>query len=72
MMWTDDPEFDFDRYESEQIERIERLPVCCCCKEHIQQEAALYYNDQWVCEDCEDDFFREVIKEDYLVPVEDD
>lgn len=71
MMWTDDPELDFERYEAEQIERIERLPVCCC-NEHIQQETALYYNDQWVCEYCEDGFFRDVIKDDYLVPVEDD
>ena len=50
MTWSDDPEKDFERYDAEQQKDLDRLPVCCCCEEPIQQEKAIYYNDQWCCE----------------------
>ena len=44
---TDDPLYDFDRYDAEQESRLEELPICECCGKPIQQERAVYYNDQW-------------------------
>lgn len=62
---TDDPLYDFDRYDAEQESRIEELPICECCGNPIQQERAVYYNDQWCCEECEHDFWQD-IREDFL------
>ena len=38
MYFTNDPLRDFERYEAEQAEKTERLPVCEICGEHIQDE----------------------------------
>lgn len=53
MTLTDDPIADAARYEEEQEQRLARLPVCDCCGEPIQQEKAVYYCDNWYCEECE-------------------
>lgn len=52
MIFTDDPERDFDRWDMEQARREARLPVCEKCKKRIHDED--YYNDgeQILCEDC--------------------
>lgn len=55
----------FEQYEAEQERKLARLPKCDKCGEPIQQERAVYYNDQWICEYCEEDFWRE-IREDFL------
>lgn len=57
MSWTDNPVRDADRYFAEQEEKLERLPVCFYCGEHIQQEDAVYLEDlgRWVCDGCLDD-----------------
>lgn len=55
----------FVQHDAEQQRALEDLPVCSCCKEPIQQEKAVYYNDQWVCEDCEGKFWQS-IREDFL------
>lgn len=65
MYYTDNPVMDAERYMQEQDERLEKLPTCECCGEPIQQEKAIYYNDQWCCEDCEPDFWN-CIREDFL------
>lgn len=70
MTWSDDPEKDFERYDAEQQKDLDRLPVCCCCEEPIQQEKAIYYNDQWCCESCEDQFWQD-IRIDFLERVDD-
>lgn len=66
--FTDDPIADYDRYLEEQEEQLNNLPLCECCGQPIQQEEAVYYNDQWCCEDCEDEFWR-TIREDFLEKV---
>lgn len=53
---TDDPVADAGRYFDELDEQLNKLPVCECCGEPIQQEKAIYYNDQWYCNDCSYDF----------------
>jgi len=55
----------FVQHDAEQEEQLKKLPVCDRCGEPIQQEKAVYYNDQWVCEDCEDEFWQS-IREDFL------
>ena len=64
-MWTDNPIADFVRHDAEQQAKLDKLPVCECCKEPIQQEKAIYYNDQWCCEECEEEFWQN-IREDFL------
>ena len=41
MGFTDDPVADFERYDAEREWKLNRLPVCWCCGEHIQQEDAI-------------------------------
>lgn len=64
-MFTNDPVSDFHRHDAEQERRLSELPVCDKCKLPIQQEKAIYYNDQWICENCESEFWEE-IREDFL------
>ena len=68
MYFTDNPVADAERYAAEQEEELEKLPICECCGEPIQQEKAIYYNDQWCCEDCEHDFWQN-IRDDFLESV---
>lgn len=55
-MWsyniTDDPISDFDRYEEEQQEWLEKRPVCIECGEHIKDEEAYYIEGEFICEEC--------------------
>ena len=68
MYRTDDPLRDFHRYDSDKEEALAKLPICEKCKQPIQQEKAVYYNDQWICEDCEYDLWKD-IREDFLESV---
>lgn len=70
MCITDDPVIDAMRHDAEQEEMLERLPVCECCGEPIQQDKAIYYNDQWCCENCETEFWQN-IRDDFLESVDD-
>lgn len=49
-----------DRYEAEREKELEKLPECCYCGEHIQQDYAYCINDEWICDDCID-FFRKAV-----------
>lgn len=64
-MYTDDPVMDAERWLADQDERLKELPVCCCCTEPIQQETAICINDEWVCDECLDTYFRKSV-EDYI------
>lgn len=52
MYRTDDPIADFNRWDADQTEWLERLPVCSECGEHIQQEDAVCINGEWYCDEC--------------------
>ena len=52
---SDDPVADFNRWDAEQEEKLERLPKCTECGEHIQQERAVCINGDWYCDKCLDD-----------------
>lgn len=56
---------DFDVYMADQRD-IENdkwsntRPVCAYCGEHIQEEEALYLNDEWICEECVKDNMKSI------------
>lgn len=58
----------WEQHDAEQERRLEELPVCEVCGEPIQQEKAVYYNDQWICKYCEHEFWDE-IRNDFLESV---
>lgn len=39
-MWTSDPVWDAECYAAEQDRQTDRLPVCDCCGEPIQEDCA--------------------------------
>lgn len=57
-------------HDAEQEAELQKLPICDKCKNPIQQESAVYYNDQWICEECESDFWQD-IRSDFLEKVVD-
>ena len=62
-MYSDDPVADFERYDAEQENELQRLPVCCECGNPIQQEKAVRINGDWYCDECLDEM-REYTTED--------
>lgn len=52
MYYTDDPISDFNKWDDDRERRLEQLPCCECCGEHIQQEDAVKLGDEWFCDDC--------------------
>ena len=68
MAYTNDPIADFERHDAEQSKKLANLPLCSICNEPIQQEKAVYYNDQWCCEECEEEFWQG-IRGDFLEDV---
>lgn len=63
--FTDDPVADYMSEDNENSKWLDRLPCCDCCGEPIQQEKAVYYNDQWFCKECEEEAW-ECIRKEYL------
>jgi formylmethanofuran dehydrogenase subunit E len=55
----------WEAHDREEQVQLDKLPLCECCNQPIQQERAVYYNDQWFCEDCEDEAWA-VIKFDFM------
>lgn len=64
MMWSDDPERDFLRYDREQERKLARRPICDLCQEHIQEDHYFYVEGQTVCPDCLDIHYSVDIEED--------
>lgn len=65
MYYTDDPVKDFERWDREQERALERLPVCECCGEHIQQEDAVRIGGDWYCDECIDGMREEIWDEGF-------
>ena len=58
MGFTDDPIADFHQYDAEQQRWLQKLPVCCKCKERIQDDTCYRVNDEIYCNSCNDKVFR--------------
>lgn len=53
----------YDLWEQRDIEQsrwLERLPKCAECGKPIQQETAVILYGDWYCDECLDDFRKEV------------
>ena len=46
-----DPIRDFERWDSDLEDELERLPKCKYCEEPIQQDTAVYI-DGFICDEC--------------------
>lgn len=51
-----DPLDCFDRYEADQSEELEKLPVCSECGEPIQDDFCYQIDGDLICEKCMDRF----------------
>ena len=61
MFYTDDPIADYERYDAEQQAQLDKLPKCCECKEHIQQEDAVCFKGKYICDECLEDLRVDLI-----------
>ena len=59
MYYTDDPERDYDRYDRDQTEWLNSLPVCEHCGEPIQEDEWYEIDGAEIHEDCLRDYCRE-------------
>jgi formylmethanofuran dehydrogenase subunit E len=61
MYRTDDPIADFERWDAEQQECIEKSPVCSNCGKHVMDDHYYLIDDENFCPDClENEFRREI------------
>lgn len=58
MFRTDDPLADFNRWDTEQQKRLDRLPRCRYCGEPIQGEHVYVFDGKCTCEDCLNEYHR--------------
>lgn len=65
MYFTDDPLRDFENWDAEQQAKLDKLPVCADCGEHIQEDHFFLINDEPICPDCLDSNYRKPV-EDYV------
>ena len=39
-------------HEQQQERDLYKMPLCCMCGEHIQQEDAVRISGEWICDEC--------------------
>lgn len=52
MYITDDPVADFEKYDYERNKKLEELPLCSECGEHVQDEYYFEMNGEIICHEC--------------------
>jgi hypothetical protein len=52
IFYTDNPVLDAERYTDAQERELQKLPVCCKCKERIQDDTCYVIDDEVYCESC--------------------
>ena len=50
----------WSEHNRQQEEEIEKLPICDCCGEHIQDEYCYVINGDYICESCMEENRRSV------------
>jgi len=67
MTWSisDDPYADFDKWDAEQWEELQRLPICARCKERIQDEYLYDVEGRILCQTCMEKEYEKSV-EDYM------
>ena len=61
MFYSSNPVADFERYDAEQEAELDKLPVCVCCEQPIQEEYGFCIDGDWYCEECLNAEFRKEI-----------
>lgn len=54
MAYTDDPIRDYDNYYEDLERKLEELPICSECGEHIQDDMCYEINGEYICDECMD------------------
>ena len=57
-MYTDNPLAAFAAHDFEQQKELEKLSRCVCCDERITDEYCYMVNDEPICEDCMNRYYR--------------
>ena len=52
---TDDPFYDADRYLDALEHEYDHRPICCECKQHIQEDYAYEIDGKYICIECMED-----------------
>ena len=68
-MVSGDPLRDFDAWDSEREEKMDKLLTCECCGEPLQDDYLYDFDGDLVCEECMLDYVRENFRkktEDYM------
>ncbi len=63
MFYTDNPVRDAERCMAEQDERLEALPVCSECDQHIQDDHLYEINGEYICQSCMDNNHRKWVED---------
>ena len=61
MFYSSNPVADFERYDAQQEAELDKLPVCVCCEQPIQEEYGFCIDGDWYCEECLNAEFRKEI-----------
>ena len=64
MLSTNNPVADFEHFSARQEKELGKMPKCCECGEHIQDEQAYLINAELICKRCMKGFKIDV--EDYM------
>lgn len=59
-MYTSDPVADFERYDYYKEKKLQKRPICAWCGEPIQDDVAIYLDNEWVCLDCINELKRSI------------
>lgn len=59
--YTNNPVKDFEAHDSDQQKWLEKLPKCCECGEPVQQDRAVNFNGEYVCDSCLEDLRVEIM-----------
>lgn len=51
------------RHDAKQEAEREKLPRCVCCNEHILDDYCFVINDEVICEDCLNAYFKKRVEE---------
>ena len=67
--FTGDPYRDYDLHDADMQAKVDKLPICDCCREPIQGEDLYDFDGDLICEDCMPDYVKQLYRkktEDYM------
>ena len=70
MYFTDDPLYDFTRYDTENQKWLDSRPICAGCGDPIQENVCYEINGHKYCQSCGDQehLVWHIIRNNYLCP----